>query len=53
MPKYSNIVIHGWTMFAHPLFLDHVEALIEQVEGLKAKDSINYVKKMLASDWQR
>lgn len=45
MPKYSNIVIHGWTIFAHPLFLDHVEALIEQVEDLKAKDSINYVKK--------
>jgi toxin YhaV len=41
----SNIVINGWTLFAHPLFLDEINALTNQVEHLKSKDPINYVKK--------
>lgn len=40
--------IHGWTVFAHPLFLDQLEILIKQVESLKQKDPINYVKKNAA-----
>lgn len=32
------LVVNGWSLFAHPLFLDQVEALIARVEGLKAKD---------------
>ena len=37
--------IHGWTVFAHPLFMAQVEALVEQVEALKKKDPTGYVKK--------
>lgn len=39
------LVIHGWTVFAHPLFLAQIEALVRQVETLKQKDSAGYVKK--------
>ena len=39
------LLIHGWTVFAHPLFLAQVAALTEQVEGFKQKDPLNYVKK--------
>ncbi len=32
------MVAHGWTVFAHPLFLKQVEALTQQVEAPKRKD---------------
>ena len=35
----------GWTLFAHPLFLDQVEALAAQVEALRAKDPRGYTTK--------
>ncbi|MBM3555957.1 MAG: type II toxin-antitoxin system YhaV family toxin [Alphaproteobacteria bacterium] len=38
-------VIHGWTVFAHPMFLDQLEALARQVEAFKQKDPNGYVKK--------
>jgi toxin YhaV len=41
----SPLVINGWTIFAHPLFLDQVESLIQQIETLKKKDAVGYVKK--------
>ena len=41
----APMVIHGWTVFAHPLFLAQVEALAEQVEVLRQKDSVGYVGK--------
>ncbi|MDN5753014.1 MAG: type II toxin-antitoxin system YhaV family toxin [Nitrosospira sp.] len=43
--KPAPLVAHGWTVFAHPLFLDQLEALIRQVEALKQKDPAGYVKK--------
>ena len=43
--KHVPLVIHGWTVFAHPLFLAQIEALAQQVEALKQKDSVGYVKK--------
>ena len=43
--RVSPLVVNGWMIFAHPLFLDQVEALIQQVEGLKQKDPAGYVKK--------
>ena len=33
--KPAPLVVNGWTIYAHPLFLNQVEALIQQVEGLK------------------
>lgn len=43
--KPAATVIHGWTVFAHPLFTAQIEALIRQVEVHKYKDPIGYVKK--------
>lgn len=47
MKRVSNkgLVINGWTVFAHPLFLTQLEQLISQVEILKKKDPIGYTKK--------
>lgn len=43
--KSAPLLIHGWTVFAHPLFLAQLEALAAQVELLKAKDPVGYVNK--------
>ena len=43
--KPAPLLIHGWTVFAHPLFLAQVEALALQVEALKQKDPVGYLKK--------
>jgi toxin YhaV len=40
----SPLVVNGWTLFAHPLFLDQVEVLIKQVEVHKQKDPAGYVQ---------
>ena len=39
------LVINGWTLFAHPLFLDQLQTLAQQVEALKTKDPTGYQKK--------
>jgi len=41
----NPLAINGWSLFAHPLFLDQVEVLIAQVEALKAKDPGTYRQK--------
>lgn len=41
----APLTINGWTLFAHPLFLDQLEALISQVEKLRARDPKGYVQK--------
>lgn len=38
-------VINGWTLFAHPVFLDQLDGLIAQVEHLRQSDRTAYVKK--------
>lgn len=38
------MTINGWTILAHPLFLDQVEKLIGAVEALKAKKPDEYQK---------
>ena len=43
--KIVPLVIHGWTIFAHPLFLAQIETLERQVESFKQKDPAGYVKK--------
>lgn len=43
--KAASLVVHGWTIFAHPLFLAQIEALARQVEVLRQKDPVGYVKK--------
>lgn len=44
----EGLIIHGWTIFAHPLFLSQLETLFDQVEILKQKDPKNYVRKNAA-----
>ncbi len=39
------LVINGWTIFAHPLFLNTLEALTAQVEALQQKDPNGYINK--------
>jgi len=46
--KPAPLLIRGWTVFAHPLFLAQLEVLTQQVEALKQKDPIGYVKKNAA-----
>lgn len=41
----APLAINGWTLFAHPLFLDQVEALVARVKALRARDPIGYTKK--------
>lgn len=43
--KRAPLVVHGWTIFAHPLFLTQVEALIQKVELLRQKNPTGYTKK--------
>jgi len=44
-PNPTPLVIHGWTVFAHPLFISQLDALAQQVSFLKEKDPIGFVKK--------
>jgi toxin YhaV len=43
--KPAPLVVHGWTVFAHPLFLAQVDALVQQVEALRRKDPQGYTQK--------
>ncbi|OYV74722.1 MAG: toxin [Chromatiales bacterium 21-64-14] len=40
----APLVVNGWTLFAHPLFLEQLEALTQPVEGLKQKDPGGYTR---------
>lgn len=39
------LVVNGWTIYAHPLFLQELEALAQKVEALKKKDPRDYKQK--------
>lgn len=43
--KPAPLIIHGWAIYAHPLFLAQLEALVGQVEALRKKDPVGYVNK--------
>jgi len=42
---HAPLIVNGWAPFAHPLFLQQVEALIARVEALRAKDPAGYARK--------
>lgn len=46
--RQTPLVIGGWTIFAHPLFLAQLGDLAAKVEKLKAKDPGSYHKKNAA-----
>ncbi len=43
--KRTPLVIHGWTVFAHPLFLTKLNALSAQVQAQVQRDPAGYTKK--------
>lgn len=43
--RQTPLVVHGWTVFAHPVFLMQLEALAAQVEAFRRKDSTGYVRR--------
>ena len=45
MSVNQPLVINGWTIFAHPLFLNQLEELLMQVENLRRKYPEDYKKK--------
>ena len=45
MAKPLPIIVNGWTLFAHPLFIEQYESLTNKVEKLKAKDPTGFTKK--------
>ncbi|MBE9236173.1 type II toxin-antitoxin system YhaV family toxin [Anabaena aphanizomenioides LEGE 00250] len=45
MSENQPLIINGWTIFAHPLFLEQLEALITQVENLRQKYPQEYKQK--------
>ena len=44
-PNPTTLVTHGWTVFAHPLFISQIDALVEPVNIFKQKEQVEYVKK--------
>ena len=44
----DTLEINGWTVYAHPLFLDQLEAIIGSVENARRKDPKGYKKKRAA-----
>ena len=44
----APLAVNGWALFAHPLFLAQVEALLARVEALRDRDPIGYAKKNAA-----
>jgi toxin YhaV len=45
MTPPAPVVVNGWTLFAHPLFLDQLDLLVRQVDALRDKDPVGYVRK--------
>ena len=43
--KRPPVLVNGWRLFAHPLFLTQVQTLSQQVETLQRKDPVGYVNK--------
>ena len=39
------LIVNGWLIYAHPLFLDQLETLVDQVGQLKRKDPNGFRKK--------
>ena len=44
-PLVAQLIVNGWTIFAHPLFLAQIEALTRQVEALARQDPAGYTKR--------
>lgn len=45
MSKLTGLVINGWSIFAHPIFLGQLESLLEEVTKLRQRDQLAYKQK--------
>jgi len=45
MPAEAPLVVNGWSIFAHPVFLGQLEELIAEVEARKARDPKSWKSK--------
>ncbi|WP_288397311.1 type II toxin-antitoxin system YhaV family toxin [uncultured Sulfitobacter sp.] len=45
VPAQAPLVVNGWSIYAHPLFLDQLEGLTLAVEARKSRDPKNWRKK--------
>lgn len=45
MTASSVLIVNGWTLYAHPLFLDQLEDLLQAVEKARLKDPAGYTRK--------
>ena len=41
----APLIVNGWSIYAHPVFLDQLEGLIKEVEERKKRDPKNWHKK--------
>jgi toxin YhaV len=41
----ATFQVNGWTIYAHPLFLDQLEAMTAAVDKTRKKDPAGYKKK--------
>lgn len=44
-PTEAPLVVNGWSIYAHPIFLDQLEGLTEEVEERKRRDPKTWRKK--------
>ncbi len=47
-PSGAPLVVNGWSIYAHPLFLDQLDTLIDEVALRKVRDPENWRKKNCA-----
>lgn len=44
----APLIVNGWEIYAHPLFLDQIEAMIGAVEAARARDPSGYSRSRAA-----
>lgn len=44
-PAGAPVVVNGWTLFAHPMFMEQLRDLAQQVAALQQKDPKAYIHK--------
>lgn len=45
MSKQKELIVNGWCLLAHPLFLDQLESLVTEVELIREKNPAHYKEK--------
>ncbi len=48
MAAQPGLVVNGWTILVHKLFLDQISAIVAEIERARSKAPINFSKKNCA-----